>query len=82
MKKSTLVILVAAMIFLSQASHLISQSPQPQPQQPDKSAIYLEALQGMKTSNQQVIEKQLKTLSQLDELQKEADQIRILARRS
>ena len=36
----------------------------------------------MKTSNQQLLEKQQKTLEQLEALQKEADQIRFLARRS
>lgn len=81
MKKSTVILLVAAMIFLSQAAHLISQSP-PSDKTADKSAIYLEALQAMKTSNQQMIERQQKTLLQLDDMQKEADQIRILARRS
>jgi len=81
MKKSAFVILLAAMIFLTQATRLISQSPQPG-SFPDKSAVYLQALQAMKTSNQQLIEKQQKTLLQLDDLQKDADQIRILARRS
>ena len=77
MKKAAFIALIAAMIFLSQASHLISQAPPA-----DKSAVYLEALQAMKASNQQLIDRQQKTLLQLDDLQKEADQVRILARRS
>ena len=81
MKKTAFVILLAAMIFLTQATRLISQSAQPGSSS-DKSAVYLQALQAMKTSNQQLIEKQQKTLLQLDDLQKDADQIRILARRS
>ena len=42
----------------------------------------LQALQAAKAANQQLIEKQQKSLELLDGMQKESDQIRILGRRS
>jgi len=85
MKKTSFIILAAAMILLNQTAPLISQSLQPDKianKPADNSPVYLAAIKAMQASNQQLIEKQEKTLIQLDNLQKESDQIRILARRS
>jgi len=51
-------------------------------QAPVAPATPLQILQAMKAKNQQLIEKQTQTLQKLDELEKEADQIKTLAKRT
>lgn len=51
-------------------------------QAPVAPATPLQILQAMKAKNQELIEKQTQTLQKLDELEKEADQIKILAKRT
>ncbi|HEX8311013.1 MAG TPA: hypothetical protein VF614_06840 [Chthoniobacteraceae bacterium] len=53
-----------------------------QSQTPGAPKSSLQSLQEMKARNQQMLEKQAKTLLQLDELQKEAQQIKALGARS
>ena len=51
-------------------------------QAPTPAQTPLQMLQTMKAQNQKVLEQQSATLQKLDELQKEAQQLRILARRT
>ena len=69
----SLTLSVAALFALS--ANLHSQAPAA-PQSP------AQILQAMKAKNQEVIEKQTQTLLKLDELEKEAEQIKILAKRT
>ena len=92
MKKTAVSAVVAALLLFS-AGRLVSQSPQPavDPRLAQTAAALdlanqqlkqaIQALQAMKSANQQLIEKQQKALEQLDAMQKESDQIRILGRR-
>lgn len=45
-------------------------------------APVLKALQAMKAANEETLQKQAATLSQLEEIEKNADQVRIFSRRS
>ena len=42
----------------------------------------MQVLQAMKAKNQAIIEKQTQTLQKLDEIEKEAEQIKVLAKRT
>ena len=75
MKSYLLTIAAACGIFLGTAQ-LHSQAPAAAVKTP------LELLQTMKAQNQTLLEKQTATLVKLDELQKEAAQIRFMAKRS
>ena len=72
MNRSTLLILAVA-VALGTTLHVRSQAPLP--------ASPLEALQTIKAQNQKTLEQQNATLKKLEEIQKEAAQLRILARR-
>ena len=72
--KSFPIYLVAAMAAFSLTAALHSQSPAA-PKTP------LQHAQAIKLQNQQMLEKQAATLVKLDELQKEAAQIRFLTKR-
>ena len=76
-------------IFLWGVSSLISQTPGAGTEVKAEALIeanrqlkqMTEALQAMKALNQQLLEKQQKSLEQLDTLQKQSDQIRFIGRR-
>ena len=94
--KNTAIFIGIASFLLLPVGRLVAQAPQAevtidvkaaqnakaldQANQQIKQAI--QALQAMKTANQQFIEKQEKTLLQLDAMQKDSDQIRILGKRN
>jgi Spy/CpxP family protein refolding chaperone len=65
---------VAAAIALGTAVHVRSQAPA-------EATSPIEALQLIKAGNQKIIDQQDATLKRLDEVEKEAQQLRILARR-
>lgn len=69
----SLALSVAALLALGSTLH--SQAPAP-------AKSPLQVLQAMKVKNQELIQKQAQTLIQLDAMQKEADQIKILGKRS
>jgi len=73
--KSFLLIVVPAVAGLALTAHLHSQAPAA-PKTP------LEQLRLLKTQNQLLLEKQTATMIRLDELQKEAAQIRFMTKRS
>ena len=75
MKTYLLTIAAACGTFLATAQ-LHSQAPAAAAKTP------LELLQTMKTQNQTLLEKQTATMVKLDELHKEASQIRFMAKRS
>ena len=80
MKKDTLILIAA--ICLAGASVLRSQDDAVI-KNPDAIAKNpAQMLKALKASNADLIEKQKKTLDSLDEMQKTADQIRILAKRT
>lgn len=71
----SLTLSVAALLAL--AANLHSQAPAPAaPQSP------LQILQAMKAKNQELIEKQTQTLQKLDEIEKEAEQLKIFGKRT
>lgn len=72
MKRS---ILLTGAVCLAFAPSLLSQAPQ-------AGGSPKEQLQRIKATNQKIMEQQAATLQKLDELQKEAAQVRILARRT
>ena len=73
--KTAYIYLVATLVAFAFTAQLKSQAPEA-PKTP------LQQLQALKLQNQQVLEKQTATLLKLDELQKEAAQIKFLAARS
>ena len=75
MKPYLLTILVAACVLFA-GTRLHSQAPAAAAKTP------LELLQTMKAQNQTLLEKQTATMVKLDELQKEAAQIRFMTKRS
>jgi hypothetical protein len=75
MKPYFLTMIAAGSVFFAGAQ-LHSQAPAAAAKTP------LELLQTMKAQNQALLEKQTATLVKLDELQKEAAQIRFMAKRS
>lgn len=71
----SLTLSVAALLAL--AANLHSQAPAPAaPPSP------LQTLQAMKAKNQELIEKQTQTLQKLDEIEKEAEQLKIFGKRT
>ena len=73
--KSTLILSFATVALFALSLNLHSQAPAA-----SKSPIQI--LQAMKAKNQELIEKQKATLTQLDALEKEAEQMKIFAKRS
>lgn len=73
--KTSLLFIVTAFAGMALTSHLHSQAPAA-PKTP------LEQLRMLKAQNQQLLEKQTATMLKLDELQKEAAQIRFMAKRA
>lgn len=73
MKTSAPFLIVAAAALLSLVANLHSQAPLP------KSAI--EQLRAVKAKNTELIEKQNATMLKLDEIQKQAEQMRFLGAR-
>ena len=73
--KTLLSLTLSVAAFLALAANLHAQAPAA-PQSP------AQMLQAMKAKNQDIIEKQAQTLQKLDELAKEAEQLKIFAKRS
>lgn len=73
---STLITVTAFGTFLFSAPRLNSQEPAPVVKSPT------ELLNALKTSNADLIQKQQKTLEKLEVIKKEAEQLRIMAKRS
>jgi len=73
MKTSAPFLLVAIAALLSLAANLRSQAPVPKPA--------IEQLRALKARNIELIEKQNATLLKLDEIQKQAEQMRFLGAR-
>ena len=73
--KTLLSLALSVVALLALAGNLHSQAPAA-PQSP------AQILQAMKAKNQEIIEKQTATLLKLDELEKEAEQIKVLAKRT
>ena len=69
----SLALSVAALLAL--ATNLHSQAPEA-PKSP------MQILQAMKAKNQEVIEKQTQTLQKLDDLEKDAEQLKIFGKRT
>ena len=71
-----------APIVVQAATQINATSPQAQPLQPvSASSGALKTLQELKTANEEILTKQQKTLQQLDELQKAAEQLKIYTKR-
>jgi len=73
--KTLLSLTLSVVALFALALDLHSQAPVPP-------ATPLQILKAMKAKNQELIEKQTQTLQKLDELEKEADQIKVLAKRT
>lgn len=73
--KTVLSLTLALAAFLALALNLHSQAPV-------VAKTPAEILLTMKVKNQELIQKQIQTLQKLDELEKEADQIKALAKRT
>ncbi|MHA3773154.1 hypothetical protein ACXR0O_16600 [Verrucomicrobiota bacterium sgz303538] len=73
--KRTITLAVLAVATAALTLTVRSQAPAP-------AQTPLQMLQTLKTQNQKVLDQQSATLQKLDELQKEAQQLRILARRT
>lgn len=74
---STLIALTACCAFFASEARVSSQGPAtPGAKSPQ------ELLAALKASNNELLQKQQKTLEKLDELKKEADQLRIMTKRS
>jgi hypothetical protein len=88
--KTSLTLSLAAAALLALGLNLHSQAPVPLAPvappvpvaAPGTSKSTLQILQAMKAKNQELLEKQAQTLIQLETLEKEADQLKIFAKRS
>ena len=74
--KTLLSLTLSAVAFLALAASLHSEAPAAALPSP------LQILQAMKAKNQDLIEKQTATLQKLDELEKEAEQLKIFGKRT
>ena len=73
--KTFLSLALSVAAFLALATNLHSQAPAA-PKSP------MQILQAMKAKNQETIEKQTQTLQKLDELEKDAEQLKIFGKRT
>ena len=74
--KTLLPLALSVAALLAFATNLHSQAPAAAPQTP------LQILQAMKAKNEDLIGKQTATLQKLDELEKEAEQLKIFGKRT